>query len=88
MRLTVEFGGGLEGLVVGHQKEISLQLDENVLFCRDVIRHIGETWISERKDLFYSPGTLCNVCTKSTMTTLFLFLIRSFAVEARCFGFN
>lgn len=58
MRVTVEFGGGLEGLVSGNKKRIAIEFSDSRIRCTDLIQRIGEEWIVERKELFYNPVSL------------------------------
>jgi hypothetical protein len=53
MKLTIEFGGGLEALVKNHQKTLKLDLQREEITVQELIEYIAETFIESRKNLFY-----------------------------------
>lgn len=53
MKLVVEFGGGLEGLVERAQKHVDLNFEnKEAITCQELISYISDNLIVGRKDMF------------------------------------
>ncbi|XP_053990684.1 uncharacterized protein LOC128882889 [Hylaeus volcanicus] len=54
MKLTIEFGGGLEALVKNGQKTLQVDLQRDEMTVQELIEYIAETFIVSRQNLFYN----------------------------------